>query len=519
MSHLPDPESSVEGLTGLLSDTDDRQPEQQHVVEAPRPQEKKPVESSPWSASFWTVVLVATLGELSRGLFVASLWPYFSSVGGSQSMLGVVSGAFSFSRMIGAPVLGVVADRVNHRTVLLLATVLLLVGNFFFALFPPVWLFILCRLVIGIGASTLGEARGFVSLVTSSSQLKTVGISRVQSFQFAAGTVGQLFVAPFAFMPASTLSSSQTFSFTLSPLNMGAWILVALSAVALILLLTKYKEPKRFAFSSVSTSMGQELEALPSVRQRQEAPSQPTNWRAVAFWSLLLLSTRFSIAVFETLFVLQTSRLFGWTLFANCMVLATLGAAGFGLLQRLRWLSDAVARRWCRGESRQAEMRLLFVGMAAILVGTICVAFTPEPSPDSGTSSGSGGISAYRMSQFLFGAFLIWAIGSALTQTLVNTLMSQELKSSQQAGLMGLLAAWGSVARILGGLWSAGMTGFPVDLSDMEVEEPNEPDRSATLFGFLIAYSLSMALMAATIVFFIWKHWKRPSPSTGSAQL
>lgn len=528
----------------------------------------RPEKSPLASYDFRTMLLVATTGELCRGMVLATLWPYFSSLGGSLVLYGVASSSFSVARMIAAPLFGWWANRADVRLILLTCCLCLVVGNVFFSLYPAIWLFILSRIVIGVGASTLGVSRGYAAEVARSSSEKTFGISRLQSFQFAASTISPLFVVPFVYFPTGYAMRSSTVSIGFSPLNAPAIVLTLLSLLCTALVFCGFRQPDLPAATStasiaassethpaiavnssaeegqdVATSAENAAEAAILAMQEGHDEQQAliardgteagytrataaasctsdhqsvgeatkSDWTVFSSWALIMASTRFSIAVYETLFVIQTTELLQWTLLENSIALACFGALGFALLQYLKPVTSFTRRLMGnQATTRHAEERLLLVGMFCLLAGTVIVLLTPLSWRDP--SSGGSALTtekALRTTQFVVGSILIWSLGFSLTQTLVNGLMAQDLKAKKQAGHMGLLAATGSIARILASIWATNMTAFPVgierNMSEFEIEsgEEGREEDGDVILSFFMVYLLSAILLIATIAVFV----------------
>jgi len=73
--------------------------------------------------SLCVVYLVTLLSESSRGLFLASQWPYLERLGGSKSMLGMFVALFSVGRMLSTVPLGFLSDRFSIKTVFFWCTI------------------------------------------------------------------------------------------------------------------------------------------------------------------------------------------------------------------------------------------------------------------------------------------------------------------------------------------------------------------------------------------------------------
>jgi Major Facilitator Superfamily len=119
---------------------------------------------------FICVCLVILIGDMSRGVYFASMWPLIQVLGGSQVDLGYTVAAFSFGRVLSNPVLGRASTEYGYTKTLLSSCSILLVGTLLYTQVQSVGkpqFLIVVQTVLGIGSGTLGVTRAFVSDVTA----------------------------------------------------------------------------------------------------------------------------------------------------------------------------------------------------------------------------------------------------------------------------------------------------------------------------------------------------------------
>ena len=161
---------------------------------------KKDSESITDLTGFLIVCFVALVGDMARGIMFPTLWPLIQKLGGTQVSQGYAVAAFSFGRILSAPLLGRFSVSHGYTKTLLYSQAILLVGTLLYAqsgYFGTPSFLIGAQTVMGIGSGTLGVLRAFASDVSPQNS-RTVYISLLTAVQYTGFTVTPLVGAFFA---------------------------------------------------------------------------------------------------------------------------------------------------------------------------------------------------------------------------------------------------------------------------------------------------------------------------------
>jgi MFS family permease len=410
------------------------------------------------------------------------MWPYFHALGGDVRLYGVLTALFSLSRMVAAPALGWWSDRYvgAHRHVLLLACVMLVAGNFMYSLYPTLFLLIVSRLLIGVGAGTLGEARGYISLAVDNQdpplshrqakKQRTSLISWLSSSQFASSAASPGAAALFA-LGAFSIGSIAVNEYTAPGLFLAALSFLAFVAVIIVFREPVFAESVEHDEAIMAAGAGADTASVQSsVRTGRDAddPIEPLDSRAkqtLIGCVVITVVSRFCVSMLDTIFVVYTLRTYGWSVSMNAIVVSAMGAAGFVLLLVLPKLLDVLhnlmkidvhASPGRQGVilARAPDILVLLLGLGAMALGFCVLTPNPRTEDDDATEhiDESADIAMWRA---IVGAMLVWSVGFALTQTLVNVIVSDVLGRRKQSFLSGALSSIGSLARIGGALWGS----------------------------------------------------------------
>jgi len=396
---------------------------------------------------FFIVAWVTFLGEMSRGLVVPVLWPYLQVLDGTVQFLGFVSSGFSFARFFAAPFFGWWSNKRSHKEVMLICLVLLMAGNTLFALYPPPWLLLISRVIVGLGAGTLGQSRGYVSQVTTKEQrtrfVAYLTVSQFAGFAVTPGISILLSFVDFDLFGFDWLEADQFSS--------AGYVLAAIAAVSFVVVLVLFKDPPPSPTSEPSSSE-QEIKEATGTRIKNclvnsihwipdffvrwiPAAWQNPDFRKILVFAGLTFATRTAVAVVETASPEITQRAFNWSPSTLSFFLCGLGVLGTGILITLPRLSKALG-------ATMGEGLLLCLGVFSLAFGMLLMMPFQNNEMDKYT--------------FVVGLGFTWSLGSALCQTLIISYLSRILKPDSQGVIMGWLASLGSVSRIFGALW----TGF-----------------------------------------------------------
>eukprot|EP00026_Physarum_polycephalum_P004471 Phypoly_transcript_04492.p1 GENE.Phypoly_transcript_04492~~Phypoly_transcript_04492.p1 ORF type:complete len:512 (+),score=76.74 Phypoly_transcript_04492:273-1808(+) len=384
---------------------------------------------------FLYVAWVTFIGEMSRGVVVPVLWPYLQSLNGSLEFLGLVTSAYSFSRFFAAPFFGWWSNWRGHKEVLLISTFLLVVGNIMYALYPPPWVLLLSRIIVGLGAGTLGQSRGYVSQVTTKSQrtryMAYLTVSQFAGFAVTPGVTSLLSVVDFDLFGIERLEADAYSSagYLMAVLSFATFVLVAVCFVEP----PKQEKPEAPAVTSQPATKRSIKSRLENTRKSICSLFSHPEIKKIVLFATLIFATRTAVAVIETASSEISGSAFGWDSQKLSYVLCAMGVVGTVILVSLP--------NACEKLGYYGEGLLLSVGVFSLSLGLLLMAF---PS----------------LVTFILGLLFVWAVGSSMCQTLIMSFLSQVLHPDSQGAIMGWLASLGSISRIVGALWAGATLGL-----------------------------------------------------------
>jgi len=353
---------------------------------------------------------------------------------GSIQFLGFVSSGFSFARFFAAPFFGWWSNKRSHKEVMLICLCFLIVGNLIFALYPPPWLLLISRVVVGIGAGTLGQSRGYVSQVTTKEQrtryVAYLTVSQFAGFAVTPGISILLSFLDFDLFGVERLEADQYSS--------AGYLLAVLALVSIFVVWFVFKDPPSPPHSTTDPELPKEkislLDRVTSAAKSAPALLKNPDFRKILLFSGLIFATRTAVAVVETASSEISESAFNWSSETLSYFLCGLGLLGTGILIALPSI--------CKQLGTIGEGLLLCVGVFSLALGLTLMMPFQHSMMDKYT--------------FVIGLGFTWSVGSALSQTLIISYLSRILNPASQGAVMGWLASLGSVSRIIGALW----TGF-----------------------------------------------------------
>uniref|UniRef100_A0A914HTK3 Major facilitator superfamily (MFS) profile domain-containing protein n=1 Tax=Globodera rostochiensis TaxID=31243 RepID=A0A914HTK3_GLORO len=207
-------------------------------VDGPTPPGGQQQQRTEWS-SILLASWMAFISSVHFSLYFTSLWPYMKSLdhSASEAMFGVVVAAFSFTKILAAPALGIWSHRIERiRPPLLLCNFLMLTGNVFYFIvevFPTSivqdYVLICSRFITGAGtaqiallrahasaASTVEDRSRAIAFVTGGN---AIGLSLGPAFQIAFSWLGFPGLTMFGPLHLSMFNCPALFAALLSILN------------------------------------------------------------------------------------------------------------------------------------------------------------------------------------------------------------------------------------------------------------------------------------------------------------
>jgi MFS transporter, DHA1 family, tetracycline resistance protein len=142
--------------------------------------------------AFTIIFLTVFIDLLGFGLVIPILPTYAKELGASNIQVGFLAGIFSAMNFFFTPFLGSYSDRIGRRPIILLSIAANVVGYLIFGIAGNLTLFVLSRLVNGIGSSNIAAAQAYISdITTPENRTKYLGM------------IGAAFGLGFVFGPAA----------------------------------------------------------------------------------------------------------------------------------------------------------------------------------------------------------------------------------------------------------------------------------------------------------------------------
>ncbi len=298
---------------------------------------------------------------------------------------------------IAAPVWGKLSDRLGRKSILMASQVLSLAGYLMLALSHALWLVLLSRVISGLGGGSLGAAESFIADATKSEQRER-----------AYSLYGAVFGIAFVIGPVA--------SGVLLKYGVALPFFVAALLEAANLVFTGFFLPQRT--TSKKTSSG--------IRQSLRAASAP-GVRNILIRQFLFI---FAVVCYLSNFALYADHILTMDPSRASYLLAVAAVIGGAtLLFVVTPLSKRIG-----------ESALLQTGLAASVLAYVGLIFVS------------------REWAFL-AAMSLWAIGAAIAEPTLTTVLSNRAKGEERGLIMGLSDSISSIAMIVGPTAGAAVVG------------------------------------------------------------
>jgi DHA1 family tetracycline resistance protein-like MFS transporter len=345
------------------------------------------------------IFIIIFVNLLGFGIIIPLLPLYAQEFQANSLQIGLLFASYSLCQIVAAPLLGALSDRYGRRPILLVSLFGTVISFGIMALANSLFLLFVSRIIDGLSGGNISTARAYISDITAEKD-------RAKAY----GIIGAAFGLGFVFGPA--LAGLLGHYSHAAP----AWGAALLALLALVL---------TFLW-------------LPETRQKQV--SRPGNlWRDLPalvtrpiLGRLLLIDFAYWVAlsVYQTTFALFGNIRFGWGITQIGYTLALMGFIGAlvqggavgPLVKRLGEKTTFVAG---------LVMAMFGLGMAAV---------------------------AYDWT-FFVAALIPAAIGTALTQPALISMISHTSEPGEQGRVQGVSGAMESLGRTVGPVWGNGMLG------------------------------------------------------------
>ncbi|MBT4934036.1 MAG: MFS transporter [Rhodospirillaceae bacterium] len=352
-----------------------------------------------------TLFLIVFIDLVGFGIIIPLL-PFFGEhFDASPAVIGLLMASYSLTQFIAAPFWGRASDRIGRRPVLLITLAGASASYVLLGFSNSLWMLFLARALGGFMAGNISTAFAYVADITTPEN-RTKGM----------GVIGAAFGLGFIAGPAigGILAGPDPLNADYRTPSLAA---AGLSAIALTMAFFLLKE-------SLSDEIRKRIAEMPAKNRRQQFKSALAKPGVGLLIGLSFLAT-FVFAGMETTFAMWSERRMGWGpqqngyLFAFVGILAALVQGG---------LVGRLAKRF-------GETNLVIQGASALALGMLLIPFTNSLAT-------------------LLGAMVIVAYGFSIITPSLNSLISLQVASSEQGGVMGVGRSATTMARVIGPAWA-----------------------------------------------------------------
>jgi len=219
--------------------------------------------------------------------------------------MGTMTALFAFAQFIASPIIGRISDRVGRKPILVAGLSLFMVSEFVFALTNRLAMFDLSRLIGGLSAAMVGPtAMAMAADITSKrDRAKVIG-------WLSAAFSGGLILGPGIGGLLAQISYKTPF-----------WVAAALGLISTI-----------FLFILLPSEQQLGVETSESGEDKQSGDWHDLLTRPVIILFILILTSAFGLAGFESVYSLYVNEVFNFTL-ANIALVLVLNGVGSLILQ------------------------------------------------------------------------------------------------------------------------------------------------------------------------------------------
>eukprot|EP00211_Chloroparvula_japonica_P001426 CAMPEP_0119125682 /NCGR_PEP_ID=MMETSP1310-20130426/4875_1 /TAXON_ID=464262 /ORGANISM="Genus nov. species nov., Strain RCC2339" /LENGTH=566 /DNA_ID=CAMNT_0007115775 /DNA_START=239 /DNA_END=1936 /DNA_ORIENTATION=+ len=429
------------------------------------------------------ILTVSLIGEAARGLTVATLPLYMGFLGGESFIYTLSISLFSVGRLMGGMFFGTLSHKLPLRTCIMIAMVICALGNtlYFLAVLgntnntfshiPSIMMggpviALVGRFVVGFGSSTVVLVRTYIAQITpSSDRTRYVGWSNASQF------IGSSVLPGLGVVLLLIPSQTHVGRLQINGYNTPGLVLAVLDLVCVVVVywFMSVIDPNEFAEktkfnsyksigdeSSDDTAEEDEPEELVHSPEGSASPvSHGIRILASVFFVFFNFDTRSAVSFVETAGSILYIQYFQTDCPNGSEAAATSASFFFfylGLGGFLMYLScEFLNRKLSSLTLLQSAFLFITIGMfLTINYGTS--RFYKESELDDDMDEWSSGDPLYPVMskwRFALGCFFIWSIGSPLSQTMLISSFSRLLGSRPQGKWQGLIAASGSLGRIV----------------------------------------------------------------------
>ena len=108
-------------------------------------------ESSLWTKDFISITIINFFLFLSFQMIVATLPLHVENIGGSENVIGWMTGLATIAAFLIRPIAGISLDKLGRRIVFVIGHIILIITTYLLGVLNYVWFIIIIRFINGIG--------------------------------------------------------------------------------------------------------------------------------------------------------------------------------------------------------------------------------------------------------------------------------------------------------------------------------------------------------------------------------
>ncbi|GMS80006.1 hypothetical protein PENTCL1PPCAC_2181, partial [Pristionchus entomophagus] len=401
---------------------------------------------SPWF-SLWLGNVCQCMCGIQFSIYMMSMWPYLSKLDDTADLtfLGWIIAAYSVGQAIASPLFGIWNQRtMSTRYPVALGLVFCIIGNAIYGILPTFasgikWIMLVSRFIIGFGSGNYAVLRSYTASAS-------VARDRTKAIALATGS----YVLGISFGPAIQMCFSPiNDGFVLGPFHFNmftfpAFAMCIINVISLVLIITVFKE-EYAGILSKSDRSGKDGEyfVLPK-----------TDWVACSVCIYMFFIQNCVSTMMETLSSPITMALYGFD-DQQTVVASGIAQAVSSVIEIFNNALLAFTRL-----GKVNPRYILLVGLAGFSFYHLCI--LPYPfftTPLEFTDNSTDGLGCYyewckTMPQvpqpvYWTGYIVGIGLGFPFIANPTGTLFSEIIGPRNQGNLQGIMALFGSIARII----------------------------------------------------------------------
>lgn len=390
-------------------------------------------------------ILVIVLIDLLGMTIIIPLLPLYATTFGANALvIGLLGATYPLMQFLGAPILGRLSDRYGRKPILVISQIGTLVGFLILGFAGALWMLFVSRFIDGLSGANIATAQAAITDSTTEKN-RTQGL----------GLIGAAFGLGFIIGPMIAFAS---LALSNNDYRVPAFVAAFFSLLSILLTAFWFQETR----SPAHTPAEKQKSAF-SFRALFQALAHP----AVGVLLILLFAQQLAFGGFEQLLSLFTLSRLGLNASGNAAIFVFAGII-------IVAVQGGFVGQWSR---KYGDRKLVFAGLILLSIGLGLTALTPMLPPPwynqaaltAELSSGQTLHSAQNLAIALppdtntgwFGlawlllAMIPTAIGGAMLQPTLNSLITKRVEPTEVGGILGvsvaMLSLANAIAPLLGG--------------------------------------------------------------------